>query len=608
MTEGGGDPVATYFGTSTGVPRGEYALPNATLQNAPQGVDVHGVAVEADGKVTLFLRSDGTQRAGTYPNLKVKITTAGADVISNSFTLTIGQAVSTAILSITNRQGDDMLAGSEGDMTDYGGTSVDVPRDRHYTSPDVVLVGNVPGVSVDNLEVYMDGSISLNLIGDGTQRAGTYTNLRVRLTTGDIDVTSNTFSLTISPAAKSLAIGTQQGVIIAGFGQEQEVSFSLAATGITPEKNRHERGGWSVSGLPLGMELSQLDISNGAGGRLMLYAREDATLIPNTYNIKLTVDGCESNTFQLVIIAGRTIDALTKMGDLPTEETVGDVAYIVSTTGFSSGMHPLSITGLPQGVVVHASTITLNASGQGGVILHFDGSQSQGTYNNPRITIDGITGSFKLIIDPIPRRIVSVALSGSTSSVKENRNAAYAFLVKTMGISPGKKSVSISSQHPGISIHGGVTTWDILAANHPEYDGQTMLNLYFDDTVSVGTYPVTLTIDGASITFNVTVVNHRITSMILTSPDNNLRLDGSSITYTVNTIGIPAGQYTPTFAGLPYELRGEFTTLLDTSGDTGQITLRMYNPPGGAAMLPGRTITVTISIDGCNPYSFQVTT
>lgn len=270
------------------------------------------------------------------------------------------------------------------------------------------------------------------------------------------------------------------------------------------------------------------------------------------------------------------------------EGVAGTVTFPVSTTQISAGSHPITVSGLPDGVTA-PGTITVAANGSATLTLTAAAALASPGAHDLTLTVAGTESRpFTLTVSGRSVEVgaqVGAMVAGSTRTVT--------FPVATENIAAGTHPATIEGLPAGVSVQGGNIA---IAAN-----GSGTLTLVSTAAVAAGTIAtLRLNIGGAvSAPFTLTVSPRTVT----VGAQNGTLTEGvaGTVTFPI-TSNLPAGTHAATIVNLPANVSMQGSTIAINSDGAGTLTLA-----SNAAVAIASSNNAVLTIDGVSSAPFTVT-
>jgi hypothetical protein len=336
MTAGVANSSVDFQITTTSIANGQHA---ATLSGAPTGVSVQQDMVNIqNGSGTLTLTGNTTTQTGTTSTVRVTID----GVQSNQFTLVISAAAAKTV-SVGAASGT-LTAGMTGSIN-FPVTTTNITNGIYPAS-----VSNLPNgviVSQDMVQIT-GGSGTLTLYGNGSQAAGTRTNLWLTIDNTEAiapfsfvvaedpgnGTSSRPFAVGTVAQLEKVGSGTDGWSLSAHYRQIANIDLSgvsnwMAIGGTsTPFTGSYDGGGYTISRLQLSANIGE---NQGLFGRTSTSAvLRNVALTGVSISAARTVGG----------IAGRnsgTIQNCYVGGSLSTNTEYGGGQVIGGIAGYNDG-------------------------------------------------------------------------------------------------------------------------------------------------------------------------------------------------------------------------------------------------------------------------------
>ena len=574
---GKANQLATFTVTTTGIPSGEKL--QEVLWFDETGTNQVTKPTALNFYLTDLQTFTVTQLEPMRQDLHLKFLIVIDGVQSNKADLII-KAIITKSVTVESQVGA-LLAGVVGSVT-FPVKTANIANGNYVAS-----VANLPtGVTVSGNVTIANNAGTLTLTGSAQSVAGVTSNLRLT-----IDSTqSNAFTLTVSPSnAKSVTVESQVGTLTAGVAGT--VTFPVKTTNIA--SGTYEV---TVENLPTGVTFPRNITILNSGGTLTLTGNTQ-TIAGVTSNLRLTIDGTQSNTFTLTISPYQSIVLGNQNGTIDPGKPDQQVTYAVTTTGIPAGSKL-------QEVLWFDETGTRQVDKPTALNFYLTNLQTftvtqlepirQDIHLKILIVIDGVqSNKTDLIIKSITGKIVTV--ENQVGTLLAGVVGSVTFPVKTTGIANGTYDVSVPNLPLGVTPSRNITIENNVGTLTLSSNAQSVAGV---------TSNLRLTIDGTqSNAFTVTVSQAGTKSVTVESQVGTLLAGvAGTVTFPVKTTGIANGNYVPSVANLPTGVAPSTSVNLVITNGVGTLTLA-----GNAQTVAGVTSTLRLTIDGTQSNAFTLT-
>jgi subtilase family serine protease len=437
---------------------------------------------------------------------------------------------------------------------------------------DVTLGNNsVPGVTGFNAGVgydegtglgSMDASLFVNHWSDGNQL--------------NFTVTPSVTTLSVAPGGSA----TMNMTLIAQGG------FSAPVT-------------LSASGAPTGMTVQFSSTTPSAGVPVTATISAASSLAAGNYALTIVGSGggLSRSSFVAVSVAkpSFTLAANATAATVMAGSSVSISLATAVIAGFKSAV-TLSASGLPKGVTATLSPVSIASPGGGTSTLKLTAATTA-VAGVSTITVKAVGGGITQTQTVSLTVIVpSFTLTAQSSSATANSGGAASFAFTTATVNGFKSALSLSVT----GLPKGVTAKFAPASIASPGSGSSTMTLTLASTTIAGTYSLTVTASGGSVSKTQTV------SLSVNGPDLAVSLSGAavsmarngSIPLTVATTGSNgfAAAVTLSASGLPKGVTATFAPTSIAAPGSGSSTMTLK----GSSTATKGTATVTVTASGGN--------